>query len=238
VSDRRPVILLQRIVKTYSTGAIEVHALRGVSLRIEAGDYVAIMGSSGSGKSTLMNIMGALDAPTSGRYLLDGVDVRLLDETRLARVRNRKIGFVFQSFNLIPRTPALANVELPLAYAGVRGKERRERALEALAAVGLAKRTHHLPNELSGGQQQRVAVARAIVTNPALVLADEPTGNLDSSSAAGVLSVLDRLHAEGRTIVVITHEPEVAAHARRIVRLRDGLVVSDERTAPTLVAAG
>jgi putative ABC transport system ATP-binding protein len=196
------------------------------------------MGSSGSGKSTLMNIMGALDAPTRGRYLLDGVDVRLLDDGQLAQVRNRKIGFVFQSFNLIPRTSALRNVELPLAYAGVRGKERRERALAALAAVGLSKRVDHLPNELSGGQQQRVAVARAIVTNPSLVLADEPTGNLDSASGAEVLAVFDRLHAEGRTIVVITHESEVAAHARRIVRLRDGEVVSDERSEPKLVAAG
>jgi putative ABC transport system ATP-binding protein len=234
----RPVILLQRIVKTYSMGPIEVHALRGVTLRIDGGGYVAIMGSSGSGKSTLMNIMGALDAPTRGRYLLDGVDVRLLDDGQLAQVRNRKIGFVFQSFNLIPRTSALRNVELPLAYAGVRGKERRERALAALAAVGLSKRVDHLPNELSGGQQQRVAVARAIVTNPSLVLADEPTGNLDSASGAEVLAVFDRLHAEGRTIVVITHESEVAAHARRIVRLRDGEVVSDERSEPKLVAAG
>jgi putative ABC transport system ATP-binding protein len=229
--DDAPVIALTRVTKVYETGRVAVHALRGVSLRIDRGDYVAIMGSSGSGKSTLMNIVGCLDAPTSGRYLLDGVDVRRLDDQRLARIRNHKIGFVFQSFNLIPRTTALHNVELPLIYAGLRGAERRQRAMDAMATVGLAKRMTHLPNELSGGQQQRVAVARAIVTDPALVLADEPTGNLDSVSTQEVLAVFDRLNASGRTIVLITHEPEVANHVKRVVHLRDGQVVDDGRQA-------
>jgi putative ABC transport system ATP-binding protein len=228
-SSPRPVIALQRVAKTYRMGTIDVHALRGVSLRIDRGEYVAIMGSSGSGKSTLMNIVGCLDVPSRGRYLLDGVDVRMLDDGQLAQIRNRKLGFIFQSFNLIPRTTALHNVELPLAYAGLRGKERRERALGALRAVGLGNRVQHLPSELSGGQQQRVAVARAIVTDPSVILADEPTGNLDSGSTEEVLALFDRLHAEGRTIVMITHENEVAAHARRVVRLRDGEVVADER---------
>jgi putative ABC transport system ATP-binding protein len=226
---RRPVIVLQDVVKTYETGTIAVHALRGVSLTFDRGDYIAIMGASGSGKSTLMNIVGCLDVPTTGRYLLDGVDVRLVEEAELARVRNRKIGFVFQSFNLIPRNSALRNVELPLVYAGMRGKERRQAAERALAAVGLANRANHIPSELSGGQQQRVAVARAIVTNPALILADEPTGNLDSEATGEVMSVFDRLNSEGRTIVLITHEPDVAAHAKRVVRLRDGHVVEDHR---------
>ena len=231
-SRRRPVIVLQDVVKTYETGSIAVHALRGVSLTFERGDYVAIMGASGSGKSTLMNIVGCLDVPTTGRYLLDGVDVRLVEEAELARVRNRKIGFVFQSFNLIPRNSALRNVELPLVYAGMRSKERRQAAERALAAVGLANRTNHIPSELSGGQQQRVAVARAIVTNPALILADEPTGNLDSEATTEVMSVFDRLNTEGRTIVLITHEPDVAAHAKRVVRLRDGHVIEDHRQSP------
>ena len=226
-----PVIALTRVTKVYETGAVAVHALRGVSLRIDRGDYVAIMGSSGSGKSTLMNIIGCLDVPTSGHYLLDGVNVRRLDDRRLARIRNHKIGFVFQSFNLIPRTTALHNVELPLIYAGLRGAERRQLAMRAMATVGLAKRMTHLPNELSGGQQQRVAVARAIVTNPALVLADEPTGNLDSVSTQEVLAVFDQLNASGRTIVLITHEPEVANHVKRVVHLRDGQVIEDGRQA-------
>ena len=228
-SRRRPVIVLQDVVKTYETGTISVHALRGVSLTFERGDYIAIMGASGSGKSTLMNIVGCLDVPSTGRYLLDGVDVRLVEEAELARVRNRKIGFVFQSFNLIPRNSALRNVELPLVYAGMRGKERRLAAERALAAVGLADRANHVPSELSGGQQQRVAVARAIVTNPSLILADEPTGNLDSEATAEVMSVFDRINGEGRTIVLITHEPDVAAHAKRVVRLRDGHVIEDHR---------
>jgi putative ABC transport system ATP-binding protein len=234
----RPVIELRRVTKTYAAGELEVRALDGVDLRVERGDFVAVMGASGSGKSTMMNIIGCLDVPTSGHVHLDGVDVRTLDEGRLARVRNRKIGFVFQSFNLIPRTTALANVELPLAYAGVKRAARRQRALTALAAVGLADRVEHLPTELSGGQQQRVAVARALTTNPALVLADEPTGNLDSRSAREVMGVLARLNERGRTIVVITHEPEVAAFARRVVTLRDGSVVGDDRTVSAVPAVG
>ena len=211
-----------------------MHALRGITMGITAGDFVAIMGASGSGKSTLMNILGCLDLPDRGRYLLDEIDVRHLTEDELATVRNRKIGFVFQSFNLVPRTSALHNVELPLVYAGVRAKERRERALAALERVGLADRVHHLPNELSGGQQQRVAIARALVTRPSLLLADEPTGNLDSASSQEILEVFDSLNAEGRTIVIITHEVEIAAHARRVIRLRDGAILDDVRTRPRL----
>jgi putative ABC transport system ATP-binding protein len=230
--DQHPVLDVRDVVKTYGAGETAVHALRGVSLSVERGDYVAVMGASGSGKSTLMNILGCLDIPTSGRYLLDGVDVSRLTDRQLALVRNRRIGFVFQSFNLIPRTTALANVELPLAYAGLKGAERRRRARAALALVGLADRAHHEPNELSGGQQQRVAVARALVTAPALVLADEPTGNLDTQSTRDVLAVLDRLNRSGRTIVLITHEPDVAEHARRLIRLVDGRIVQDVRQAP------
>jgi len=216
-----------------------VTALTAVDLTVERGDFVAIMGPSGSGKSTLMNIVGCLDVPTRGKFSLDGVDVRTLDEAALAQVRLRKIGFVFQSFNLIPRTSALANVELPLIYAGVKPKERRQRALEALDAVGLADRADHGPSELSGGQQQRVAVARALVSDPALLLADEPTGNLDSASTAEVMGVFAGLNADGRTVVLITHETDVASYAGRVVRLRDGRVISDERrrTAGTVAAA-
>ncbi|MGI8921884.1 MAG: ABC transporter ATP-binding protein [Solirubrobacteraceae bacterium] len=222
------VIQVRGVTKTYSLGAIAVQALRGVSLDIERGDFVAIMGSSGSGKSTLMHILGCIDVPTEGRYLLDGVDVRQLDDDDLADVRNRKIGFVFQSYNLVPRTNALANVELPLAYARLSRADRRRRATAALTALGMSDRMDHLPSELSGGQQQRVAIARAIVTNPALILADEPTGNLDSHSTADVLQAFSDLNDEGRTIVVITHEAEVASLARRVIHLSDGEIVADD----------
>ena len=225
----RPVIDLRGIVKTYGVGETAVHAVAGVSLQVERGDYVAIMGASGSGKSTLMNIIGCLDLPTRGVYRLDGIDVRRLTDAQQSRVRNRKIGFIFQSFNLIPRTTALRNVELPLAYAGVKGAERRERAQAALETVGLASRLDHTPAQLSGGQQQRVAVARAIVTEPALLLADEPTGALDSRSTEEVLQLFDSLSVGGRSIVVITHESEVAEHAKRTLQMRDGLVSSDTR---------
>ena len=224
-----PVIDLQGITKTYGSGDTEVHALRGIDLTITRGDFVAIMGASGSGKSTLMNIIGALDIATSGEYHLDGIDINTLDEDALSIVRNRKIGFIFQSFNLIPRTSALSNVELPLVYRGVRRRERRQRAIEALTAVGLADRMHHMPNELSGGQQQRVAVARALVAEPSLLLADEPTGNLDSRSTTDVLDLMGALHDQGRTIVMITHEDDVAAHAGRVVTLIDGLISDDRR---------
>jgi putative ABC transport system ATP-binding protein len=226
----RPVIELDRVERVYQLGEdIEVSALGGVSLRIERGELVAIMGPSGSGKSTLMHILGCLDAPTAGRYLVDGVDVRDIPEDDLADLRNRKIGFVFQSFNLVPRTSAVANVELPLAYAGLGRRERRARSEAALAAVGMKDRLHHMPSELSGGQQQRAAVARAIVTDPAIVLADEPTGNLDSRSTAEILKIFQRLNASGRTVVLITHESDVAATAHRVIRLGDGRVLSDER---------
>jgi putative ABC transport system ATP-binding protein len=225
-----PVIAIRDITKIYGEDDVRVVALAGVSLDIEAGDYVAIMGASGSGKSTLMHIIGCLDGPTSGRYLLDGMDVSKLDDFALSVVRNRKIGFVFQSFNLIPRTTALANVELPLVYANVGKAERQQRAMAALRTVGLGDRAEHFPNQLSGGQQQRVALARAIVTNPAIVLADEPTGALDSASTVEVLEMFQGLNDEGRTVVVITHEPDVAARARRVIRLRDGAVVEDSVT--------
>ena len=225
---RPPVIALEAVERVYrSSERVAVRALDGVSLRIERGEFVAIMGPSGSGKSTLMNIIGCLDTPTAGRYRLDGTDVRDIADDDLADLRNRKIGFVFQSFNLVPRTSALANVELPLSYAGIKRAERRRRAVAALRAVGLADRADHEPSELSGGQQQRAAVARAIVTNPSLILADEPTGNLDSHATDEVLRVFERLHAEGRTVVLITHEPDIAQRAQRIVRLADGRIVED-----------
>ncbi|WP_371878623.1 ABC transporter ATP-binding protein [Conexibacter sp. S30A1] len=228
---RGPVIDVRDVRKRYELGGIVVRALRGVSLQIEQGEYVAIMGPSGSGKSTLMHILGCLDTPSAGSYRINGVDVAGLDEDDLSDLRNRYIGFVFQSFNLIPRTRALANVALPLQYAGLPKAERAQRAKTALAMVGLSDRTGHMPSELSGGQQQRVALARALVTNPALILADEPTGNLDSSSTREVLEVFAHLNRQGRTIVLITHEEEVAAHARRVIRLRDGRMVSDSAAA-------
>jgi putative ABC transport system ATP-binding protein len=222
-----PVIDLRDVSKTFSMGETAVRALRGVTLEIERGDFVAIMGSSGSGKSTLMNILGCLDIPLSGRYLIDGMDVSQMDEDDLSDLRNHKLGFIFQSFNLVPRTSALANVELPLAYAGLGRAERRKRAERALGSMGMLDRLSHRPSELSGGQQQRVAIARAIVTNPALILADEPTGNLDSHSTADVLEIFVRLNEEGRTVVLITHEPDVAGEAERVITLSDGQIVQD-----------
>jgi len=224
------MIRLEAVTKTYRMGKDGVEALRGVDLLVEAGEFVAIMGASGSGKSTLMNIIGCLDVPSSGRYFLDGTDVARLDDDQLAVIRNRKIGFVFQSFNLIPRTTALHNVEMPLIYAGA--PNRRPRALEALESVGLGNRAGHQPTELSGGQQQRAAIARALVTNPAILLADEPTGNLDTTSSVEIMKLLAQLNREqARTIVLITHERDIAAFAGRIVELRDGLILSDERRA-------
>jgi len=224
------VITLEGITKVYLAGEVEVAALKGISLHIPEGEFVAIMGPSGSGKSTLMNLIGCLDQPSSGRYILDGYDVSALSDDQLAWIRNRKIGFVFQSYNLIPRASAVHNVEMPLIYAGD-NQQRRERAMAALESVGLLQRASHLPNELSGGQQQRVAVARALVTDPAILLADEPTGNLDSESSLEIMKLLRELNQQGRTIVLITHEPDIAAFAQRVVRLRDGVIVSDERQA-------
>jgi len=221
------MIELEWVSKVYKTGAIELRALDNANLRIEDGDLVAIMGASGSGKSTMMNILGCLDSPTSGIYRLDGIDVGTLRENALADIRNKKIGFVFQSFNLIPRTSAVRNVELPLVYGG--GKDRRARAQRALERVGLGERMGHMPNELSGGQQQRVAVARALVTDPTMILADEPTGNLDTASTIEIMNLFVELNDSGRTVVLITHEPEVAEFAKRVVTLRDGHIISDVR---------
>jgi putative ABC transport system ATP-binding protein len=224
--DTSPILRLRDVRKVYATGSVEVEALRGVSLEVALGEYVAIMGPSGSGKSTLMHILGCLDVPTAGSYDLAGQDVSTMSETALATVRNRQIGFVFQQFNLLASLPAWRNVELPLCYSGIGRAERKARAVSALERVGLGDRVDHRPGELSGGQQQRVAVARALVTDPALILADEPTGNLDSHSSADVLALFAELHQQGRTIVLITHEPDVAASAQRIVRILDGQVDS------------
>jgi putative ABC transport system ATP-binding protein len=227
LASPRPVIQLDEVSKAYRTGSIQVDALRGVSLRIDSGKYVAIMGPSGSGKSTLMHILGCLDVATAGRYLLAGDDVSDLDEDELAEIRNQRVGFVFQQFNLLSSLNAWRNVELPLLYAGVRGPERKARAVAALERVGLGDRVGHKPGELSGGQQQRVAVARALVTDPDLILADEPTGNLDSTATQDVLGLFAELHSQGRTVVLITHEADVAHWAERIVRLKDGAIASD-----------
>jgi len=223
------MLVLRDVSKVYGHGETAVWALRGVSLEIGDGEFVAIMGPSGSGKSTLMNILGCLDVPTSGSYLLDGVEVAGLTDDELAVIRNRKIGFVFQSFNLLPRLSAVEQVEVPLAYARV--PHRRKLAIAALEAVGLGDRLHHKPTELSGGQQQRVAIARALVTQPSIILADEPTGNLDSRTSAEIMAIFERLHADGITLVYITHEAEIAAHAQRVITMRDGQVVADERRA-------
>jgi len=221
------LIEISDLAKTYEVGLERVHALRGISLSIEANEYVAVMGPSGSGKSTLMNILGCLDTPTGGRYRLENTLVSSLSDDELARIRNRKIGFVFQTFNLLPRADALHNVELPLVYAGMSPTERRERALAALESVGLSDRSHHRPNELSGGQRQRVAIARALVNRPSIILADEPTGNLDSTTGEEILTVFRRLHTMGNTIIIVTHEAYIAEQTHRIIRLLDGRIEED-----------
>ncbi len=225
------ILLLSDITKTYQMGEVEVRALKGVSLRVDAGEMVAIMGASGSGKSTILNLIGTLDRPTSGRYVLDGEPVETLDEVSLSSLRNRKIGFVFQSFNLLPRDTALENVELPMVYASVRPGERRRRAEEALRRVGLGDRMDHLPNQLSGGQQQRVSIARALVNHPVMLLADEPTGALDSTTTQQVMELFVDLHKQGMTVVLVTHDPSIARYAERVVTFKDGLIVTDERRA-------
>jgi putative ABC transport system ATP-binding protein len=222
------IINIEHIAKIYQVGLEEVHALRDVSLKINKNEYVAIMGPSGSGKSTLMNMLGCLDTPTSGKYEFNGISVSEMNDNELARIRNKEIGFVFQTFNLLPRSDALHNVELPLIYAGIPYAERRERAAKALIDVGLGDRIHHKPNELSGGQRQRVAIARALVTNPSIILADEPTGNLDSKTGEEIMLLFNELHEKGNTIILVTHEEYIAEHAARIIRLRDGLIEKDE----------
>jgi putative ABC transport system ATP-binding protein len=226
---RQGLLSLQDVTKVYRMGDVEVRALRGVSLEVESGEFVAVMGASGSGKSTLMNIVGCLDRPTSGRYLLAGEPVSNLDRAALAERRNATLGFVFQSFNLLSRTSALENVELPLLYAGVPTRERHARAREALARVGLAERAGHHPNQMSGGQQQRVAIARALVNRPKVILADEPTGNLDSATSNDVMAIFQQLRDSGITVVLVTHEPDIASYASRVIQMKDGLVVSDRR---------
>lgn len=227
MTTQPPIISIEHISKIYEMGDEQVFALRDVSLTIRRGEYVALMGPSGSGKSTLMNMLGCLDTPTSGRYEFNGVNVNEMDDDDLAGIRNREIGFVFQTFNLLPRATALSNVELPLVYAGMKTEDRHRRAAEVLASVGLAERSGHRPNELSGGQRQRVAIARALVTQPSIILADEPTGNLDSKTGQEIMALFDELYKQGNTVILVTHEEDIARHARRIVRLRDGLIESD-----------
>jgi putative ABC transport system ATP-binding protein len=232
----QPVIRVENISRVYKVGSETIHALRSITLDINKNEYVALMGSSGSGKSTLMNVLGCLDTPSDGRYLLNGTDVSGMSDNQLAEIRNSQIGFVFQTFNLLPRSTALENVALPLIYAGLPKAQRIERAMKALQDVGLADRVTHRPNELSGGQRQRVAIARALVTQPAIILADEPTGNLDSKTSYEIMGLLEEIHKKGNTVVLVTHEEDIARHAHRIVRLKDGLVESDGSNIHTLAA--
>ena len=232
----RPLIDIQHITKVYQMGSQEVHALAGITLEIHENEYVAIMGPSGSGKSTMMNVLGCLDTPTNGDYYLNGENVSLMTDDELARIRNREIGFVFQTFNLLPRVNCLQNVELPLVYSGLRKGKRREMAADALTSVGLGDRMDHKPNELSGGQRQRVAVARALVNNPSILLADEPTGNLDTKTSEEIMRLFETLYRAGNTILVVTHEEDIAQHARRIIRLRDGLIETDQRVEQPVLA--
>ncbi|KAJ48790.1 putative ABC transport system ATP-binding protein [Clostridium tetanomorphum] len=232
------IISLEDIRKTYDTGAIKLEALKGVNLSIEEKEFVAIMGASGSGKSTLMNILGCLDRLTSGKYILDGVDISSLDDNSLAQIRNKKIGFVFQAFNLLPKLTAIANVELPMVYAGVPKAERQEKARKALERVGLGERIHHKPNEVSGGQKQRIAIARSLVNNPSIILADEPTGNLDSKSSEEIMGIFQALNDEGVTIVMVTHEPDIAMHTKRAIVFKDGNVISDNPVKDRIIIGG